>query len=419
MNDPRLSPEFGGSRPVVRTDIAAWCDRCVVPVSVIPGGEPAELSDEAAVIIAAGHLSDSARTIVVTRMSRGLPIPTSDLITGATAFGDLRRIKRSVGAIDAQLRNPMLPSMVAPVLRSRRTAVSRKLEDGRKQVINGKGIFATSIRGIRRERRDGVHLELADREALFEALTLTPTPNVHAGGYMRRAGTVALDRLVGAMGSAAAKAGIERGRRWVSELTADTELAPANGEARFLDGYETILYVAGLFYDRVMRCPAWHSEHFELQRGAVDLNAELAEIAADVIALRTIRVDLDASRQAGGFDTSLDDHISRRETSLRPVWTQVVDRVSALASVAEVVESAAVELRVLAEFARTATIDDRIDRLVARSGDREISADNTKRLTEQVRAGEEQLRIYRDVLQGNIIRLSSGDSHRAGPMLEK
>ena len=67
---------------------------------------------------------------------------------------------------------------------------------------------------------------------------------------------------------------------------------------------------------------------------------------------------------------------------------------------------AAVELQVLAEYNKAATLDDRIDALIARSGDREISVDNAKRLTEQVRSGEEQLRIYRDVLQGNIARIS-------------
>ena len=91
---------------------------------------------------------------------------------------------------------------------------------------------------------------------------------------------------------------------------------------------------------------------------------------------------------------------------MRPVWTELIERVQALAEVAHVVESAAVELRILAEYNKALTIDDRIDDLIARSGDREMSVDNSKRLTEQVRSGEEQLRIYRDVLQGNIARIS-------------
>lgn len=405
MTDPGF--HHPGARlpdPTTPSDIGRWCEK-----SVIPGVQP-ELSDDAAVVIASGHLSPAARGIVIRRMSAGLPVPTSTSINGAGGFGGLRRLQRSIGAIEAQLANPMLPSMVAPVIRSRRNTMTRRLDDARKNVITGKGIFATSIRGIRRERREGVHLELIDRERLFVGLTYTPTPNVNSGGYVRRAGSAAIDRVAGAVGAAATKAGLDKGNRWVSEILGDLETPSPNGDAKFVDGYETILFVAGSFYDRIMRCPAWHSDHFDIQRTAVDLNAELADIAADVIALRTIRVDLDNSRRAAGFDADLSDHIASRESSLRPVWTELIDRVAALASVAEVVESAAIELRVIAEFAHTATIDDRIDRLVARSGEREISADNTKRLTEQVRAGEDQLRIYRDVLQGNIARLSTGDA---------
>ena len=138
----------------------------------------------------------------------------------------------------------------------------------------------------------------------------------------------------------------------------------------------------------------------------MNLHAELAEIAADVIALRAVRIDLDRAKRNGGFDKSFAEQIDRRETVLRPVWTELIERVQALAEVAHVVESAAVELRILAEYNKALTIDDRIDDLIARSGDREMSVDNSKRLTEQVRSGEEQLRIYRDVLQGNIARIS-------------
>ncbi len=405
MTDPGTShPGARVPDPMTPSDIGRWCEK-----SVIPGVQP-ELSDAAAVVIATGHLSVDARAAVVRRMSAGLPIPTSAQIAGPGGFGGLRRLQRTIAATDTQLTNPMLPSMVAPVIRSRRNTMTRRLDDARKTAINGKGVFATSIRGIRRERREGVHLELIDRERLFVGLTFTPTPNVNSGGYVRRAGTAAIDRVAGAVGAAAAKAGMERGQRWVAEILGDLDAPSPSGDARFVDGYETILFAAGAFYDRIMRCPAWHSDHFDIQRSAVDLNAELADIAADVIALRTIRVDLDNSRRAAGFDADLSDHIASREVSLRPVWGELIDRVAALASVAEVVESAAIELRVIAEFAHTATIDDRIDRLVARSGEREISADNTKRLTEQVRAGEDQLRIYRDVLQGNIARLSTGDA---------
>jgi hypothetical protein len=147
-----------------------------------------------------------------------------------------------------------------------------------------------------------------------------------------------------------------------------------------------------------------------LQRTQVNLHAELAEISSDVIALRAVRIDLDRAKRRGGFDKDFAQQIDKREEALRPVWSELIDRVQALGEVAHVVESAAVELRILDEYNRAATIDDRIDALISRSGDREVSVDNSKRLTEQVRSGEENLRIYRDVLQGNISRLSPAPS---------
>ncbi|NED61882.1 hypothetical protein G3I15_13275, partial [Streptomyces sp. SID10244] len=209
-----------------------------------------------------------------------------------------------------------------------------------------------------------------------------------------------------------AKTGYPQAGEWANQILvpepegASTVPLGTPGSVTFVDGYETLLFVAGHFYDRIVRNPAWLSDHFEIQRTQVNLHAELAEIAADVIALRAVRIDLDRAKRNGGFDRSFAEHIDRRETALRPVWTELIDRVQALGEVAAVVESAAVELRVLAEYDRASTIDDRIDDLIARSGDREISVDNAKRLTEQVRSGEEQLRIYRDVLQGNIARIS-------------
>lgn len=205
----------------------------------------------------------------------------------------------------------------------------------------------------------------------------------------------------------ASRSGNTQAEQWADELlgTAQTE-STTPGTASFLDGYETVLFLAGHFYDRVVNNPAWRSDHFELQRTQVNLHAELAEISSDVIALRAVRIDLDRAKRRGGFDKEFAQQIDKREEALRPVWSELIDRVQALGGVAHVVESAAVELQILDEYNRAATIDDRIDALISRSGDREVSVDNSKRLTEQVRSGEENLRVYRDVLQGNISRLT-------------
>ncbi|MCH5643430.1 MULTISPECIES: hypothetical protein [unclassified Gordonia (in: high G+C Gram-positive bacteria)] len=391
---------YPGRRSRARSakEIRAWCD-----ASQMPGDRP-DLSDVAALLIASGFLTPGGRAIFVRRVSLGLPVPTLP-----AGFGDLRRLQRGITQLENQLVSPVVPGVVGAVMRNRLNGLVRRREDAHKAIVTAKGVFAGGTRAIRRERRENVYLEIDERERLFSGLLCTPTPNVNASSYMRRAGSAAIDRIAGVVGAVAAKSGSPQAETWAGQILGGgrEQAAPqAPRAAGFIDGYETLLYVAGHYYDRIVRNPAWRSDHFEVQRTQVNLHAELAEIAADVIALRAVRIDLDRAKRNGGFDKSFAEQIDRRETVLRPVWTELIDRVQALAEVAFVVESAAVELRILAEYNKALTIDDRIDELIARSGDREISVDNSKRLTEQVRSGEEQLRIYRDVLQGNIARIS-------------
>lgn len=381
-------------------EIRSWCDR-----SQIPGDRP-ELSATAASLIASGFLTPTGRAVVVRRVSSGLPLPT--VLAG---FGELRRLQRAIAQAESQTSNPMMPGVVSAVMRNRLNGLIRRREDAHKTVVSAKGVFAGSTRAIRRERRENIYLEIEERERLFGGLLYTPTPNAAAARSMREAGGAAVGRIVGLVGQVASRSGNTQAEQWADELlgTSQPEASPP-GTASFLDGYETILFLAGHLYDRIVNNPAWRSGHFELQRTQVNLHAELAEISSDVIALRAVRIDLDRAKRRGGFDKDFAQQIDKREEALRPVWSELIDRVQALGEVAHVVESAAVELRILDEYNRAATIDDRIDALISRSGDREVSVDNSKRLTEQVRSGEENLRIYRDVLQGNISRLSPAPS---------
>ncbi|MDH3013026.1 hypothetical protein [Gordonia alkanivorans] len=378
--------------------IREWCDRSALP------GERRELSDTAALLVAAGYLTPGGRAIVVRRISTGRPMPTVP-----AGFGDLRRLQRAIVQLEHQLSNPVVPSVVGAVMRNRLNGLQRRRDDARKHIVTAKGVLASGTRAIRRERRENIYLEIEERERLFSGLLCTPTPNVNSSGYVRRAGTAAIDRIAGVVGQVAAKSGNPQAGQWADQLlttSRDAAQAGAPRSATFVDGYETLLFIAGHYYDRIVGNPAWRSDHFEVQRTQVNLHAELAEIAADVTGLRAVRIDLDRAKRNGGFDRTFAAQIDQRETTLRPVWSELIDRVQALGEVAHVVESAAVELQVLAEYNKAMTLDDRIDALIARSGDREISVGNTMRLTEQVRSGEEQLRIYRDVLQGNIARIS-------------
>lgn len=386
------------SVPVTTADLRQWTHDARLP------GDPPPLSDDAALLVAAGYTSPGGRALVVRRMSAGRPLPRL-----SEPYVNLRRLQHSIVHLESQLATGSIPNMVATVLRSRLSGMIRKRDDARRVVVGGKGVFATSTRAIRRERRENLYLEIDERERWFNGLLYTPVANLPVGGGVRRAGTAAVDRVAGFVGSLAGRGAAQNVEEWINEALggAPGQSAPTGrGGSSFNDGYETLQFVAGHFYDRILASAAWRSDFFELQRTQVNLHAELAEISADVVALRGLRVDLDRARASGGFDEGFAAQLEQREATLRPVWSELLERVQALVEIAQTAESAGVELRLMDEYDRAATLDQRIDHLLARSGDRELSADHTRRMTEQVRAGEEQLRIYRDVLQGNIARIA-------------
>ncbi|MGO3328379.1 hypothetical protein [Gordonia sp. (in: high G+C Gram-positive bacteria)] len=384
-------------RSVTAADLRQWTNEARVP------GQPSELSDLACLLIASGYLTPTARGTVVRRASADLPLPSP-----SNGYSELRRVQRSILHAEKYLDTTVLPSLVVPIVRSRLAVLNRRREDARRAVVTAKGVMPSGTRAVRRERRENVYLEIAEREQLFSGLLCAPVPYRPTGA--RRAGSDAFDKFVGVVG----QVGGRGPRRQVEEMAAQVfgpdAVAPGTTSrgASFADGYETLLFIAGHYYDRIRTNPAWMSDHFEMQRVQVNLHAELAEIASDVIALRALRVDLDQAKNNGGFDAGFIAHIQARESALRPVWSELIDRVLAFSEIAATVESAATELRLLDEFDRASTIDERIDHLLARSGDRELGADNTRRLSQQVRSGEEQLRIYRDVLQGSIAQLAPG-----------
>ena len=365
----------------------------------IPGDLP-DFSDQAALLIAAGYLNRTGREALVRRIAEGRAVPLLP-----DGYCELRRTQRAIVTTAAKLDNPVLPGVFATVLRSRLAGHSRRRENARRIVVGGKGVFPTGSRAIKRERRAGVFLEVTERELLFGGLLCTPTPNATASLGVRSG--KAVDKFLNVVGSFSGKPG----SAW-SDVVGEQRpaAAVATGGMRvavFVDGYETLLYLAGYYYDRIRHNAAWRSDHFSLQRSQLDLDAELADIAADVVALRSLRIDLDNARARGAADAGFVAHLDSREAELRPVWSELIRRVHALIGICETVESLAGELRILDEFDRAASIDSRIDGLLARSGTRELSADHSELVREQLRSGEEQLRIYRDVLQGNLTRLEA------------
>lgn len=374
-------------------DIRRWCGQARMP------GKHPDLSDPAAILVASGFLSEQARAILVRRSTAGLAVP------GIGGFGDLRRLQRELGQLEDHLRNPRLPKVAAMVVRSRAMSLGRRRDFARNLVIASRPVFAGSVRGIRRERREGIHLDIGERERLFNGLLFTPTPNSLDANYLRRVGAMAATAATTAAGVLGQLSdGRSRTGQWVADKAATIEGTAVDdgaATARFVDGYETLLYVAGNAYDRITRSQVWRSDHFAVQRSQINVHAELAEIAADVVSLRTVRIELDQVRAVADSDQRLADQLRSREAELRPVWVQLIERVAALWEVADAVAAAAQELQVLDQVNYAGTIDHRIDHLIARSGERELSAENTRRLSGQLGAGRAQLRDYRNILQGN------------------
>lgn len=354
--------------------IELWTRECR-----LPGPQP-ELSDAAAFLIAAGHTADASRAVLVRRVTLGMPIPT---IGG---FGELRRIDREAAFVDRRLQGDRLHPVAAQLLRARAAHLARRRSAIARVVIGANSSYASGGKITRKQRKEGLHLDEAERRRLFDGLAQTPSPNPTT--------------ISG----------------WVSSLVMQRFSAHESGKTRFADRYETLLYLAGQMYDRVSQSPSWQSEYFAVQRGQVDLPVELSAIAADLISLRSVMAEITRiERTTSSADVTTRHQQDQRRRALAPVWDQLVERVQSLATMADVLASADRELALVNEVNRGGTLDQRIDGLIARLGEHGHALDATDRVGYQLQAGEEHLRAYREMLQGNIVSLSANRPELALP----
>ncbi|MFC7959747.1 hypothetical protein [Rhodococcoides kroppenstedtii] len=325
------------------------------------------LSDRAALLYALGRVDDTVRSVALARLRAGRRFPA---IGG---FAALRPLVRELDWIEERLSHGRAgPTRVA--LMQRKALLSRRLGGLRTRFVMSSAHYAVGVRAIRRDRRDGLHLDVDQRTALFEALCHTPAPLGAGPGPLGRAreilGGLAADRLEPVHERGAALA------RSVAGIDVD----------RFTDRYETIGFLAGTYHDRILGARIWHTDLFAVARAQLDPGLELVGIAVDVVALATLDADLTAAFEAQG--DAIDDEgrreILRRRGDLIPVWDQVIDRVAALSRVVDEIAVAEVEHRSLDVLAQTAGLDRRIEDLLGRSGDREISADNTHSVSDQI-----------------------------------
>lgn len=357
-------------------------------------GAHRDLSADAAVLIAAGHLDEPTRQVLANRRQIGRPLPD---IGG---FGTLRALADDYVRLDRKAR-AMRPGALQVVASYRAGEVERRLLTARAKFTHSPAHYANGVRTIRRDRRDGVHLEPAQRDALFDALARTPAPvSEHRTDQATAAAmNVAAERLVGLA---------ERTPWAAAGRRAAEALGSAAGQPgdRFADRFDALLYLAGTLYDRIDGSAAWRGEYFAVQRAQLDLADELTQIAVDTVALRGIGGELAVALQAAHGDAAR-DQIRSRQRALEPVWDQLVERVAALARIGDLLGEAEGQLRSMAAVQRTMSLDSRIDELVARAGNRELSTANTHNVGDQIGGVDEVILTYQALLHGDILALQA------------
>ncbi|MFC4605722.1 hypothetical protein [Rhodococcus kronopolitis] len=400
MSDAMQS--HGGAEPATRRrerisqQVRQWCEQARID------GNRRELSDDAAVLIAAGHLDEPTRQVLTNRRRVGRVIPT------VIAFTDLRLLTDEQTRLQRRASETR-PGAAALLVGYRAADLARRLQSARAAVLVSDSHYANGVRAIRRERRDGVHLEPAQREALYAALQRTPAPLPDGRGPVEQVlGSTfgaAAERVASRAPGALAEAG-----RWAAQALGAT---PGPAGERFADPVDTLLFLAGTLFDRIDGSSAWRSEHFEVQRVQLDLADELMQIAVDAVALRGIGAELTSALRSTRVDAAR-EQVRARQRALEPVWDQLVERVAALARIGDLLGQAEDQLRSMAATARAMSLDSRIDDLVARSGNRELSAENTHNVGDQFGEVEEMMLGYRSVLYGDILALTTRSRSAGG-----
>ncbi|TQC41642.1 hypothetical protein EEB14_53570 [Rhodococcus sp. WS4] len=382
------SAHYEERRARISAQVRHWCERAAI------AGKHAPLSDAAAVLIAAGHLDAPTRQVLSHRRRAGRTIPS---IGG---FGALRLLTDEYNEV-AGRADTLRPGPAQLLFKYRATELGRKLQSYRSAVVMSTAHYGNGVRAMRRDRREGVHLDLEQREALFRALQRTPVPII--GTPLERAGNYARGTAAERIGQAVENTPMAAvGRRVAEAIGKGADL----DDDTFADGYDTLLYLAGMLFDRIDGSAVWHSEHFAVQRHQLDLAEELTQIAVDTVALRGIRLELDEALRVTHSDSGR-QQIEARQNAVKPVWDQLVDRVAALARIGDLLSRAEVQLRSVLAVNRAMSLDSRIDELIARSGDRELSAENTHYVGDQFGGVEELMLTYQSALYGDIAELTS------------
>ncbi|KQU58079.1 hypothetical protein ASG84_15590 [Rhodococcus sp. Leaf278] len=362
--------EFDGSgsaeqRARLDAEVHSRCADC----RLLGHSEP--LSDAAAIAVAAGRVDEPTRAVLINRWHSGRTLPS---IGG---FGTLRNL---VDERDRWLaKDTTSKPGSALVYRLRVAELTKRINHQRTTVVMSNRHYATGVRAARKERREGLHLDLDQRDAVFDALMKTPAPRRF--GPVAERGLSLVDAAADRVSTLARRTPVGDRVEWATGVV---DQFVDRKDDRFVDRYDTLLFLAGTSFDRVRRSPAWQSTYFEIQRNQLDLFVELTEISVDATSLRAVATELNRIGETM-VDEETAAQVESRRGALEVVWSQLTGRVAALVRLANLVESSEGEARTSDAMTRAHSLDDRIDDLVGRSGSREMSAENTHFVGDQVR----------------------------------
>ncbi|WP_158726838.1 hypothetical protein [Tomitella fengzijianii] len=389
-----------------------WCAR-----SVIPGPVP-DLSDLAALYIAAGRSGDALRAVLTARARAGVGVPAIGDYTGLRS--DAARLREFDAGAAA------VPGGARAMLRNRRAdLLRRQLGATRSRVAASLVVHGGGLRGVRRERREGIHLTLDQREQVFGLLCWTPAPESQGRGRIAGFGQAAVADLVdlaatkwdaaagrrtgsggrGDGAAAAVPAALQRIERWAGAGAGEQARHTQPG-APFHDPYETLVYLCGRYFDRIRRSEAWNSEAFAVHRGRVDLAGELVELSRDSAELQSLAGELAAARSSASGGRALGE-VDARSRALRPVWDRLVERLVSFDRIAEAMDRLDAGLRAESAAQRAESLDGRIDGLVGRTGGRMLFTEDLHRLGEEADSGDWNVIGYRSQVEREIEELTA------------
>ncbi|MBD8504921.1 hypothetical protein HT102_00270 [Hoyosella sp. G463] len=333
--------------------VLAWAASRRLPPPIPP------LADGPALFLAAGHLRPATREAYIQRLRSGASIPSVGGFARLRQAHDLRSALATRAAA-------LPPGPARLVLRRQAGSLELQIQEARARFTLSRGHYPTSVREVRRERKEGTYLGIEQRDEVFDALLATPAPML-------------ADRTARAMLVQQAHK-LERSARWqrLARAVGDRLDVDATDDRRFADEAEVMLHLAGVACAGIGSSAAWRSATLKPLRAQLDLVGELTAISVDAIAAAGLREDLADSLVTARTAAERAEHRARAR-QLAPIWQEIAARTAALLDIDETLRAGR-----MPGTADGDLLDARLEEIAGRAGDRELSAAGLRRVSDQV-----------------------------------